>query len=48
MAHFALVLKYPPLVGKRILLGLHSVLIYVSHPGGVIRTGWFQSVPEIK
>ena len=31
------------------LLGLHSVLIiYVSHQGGVIRIGWFQSVPEIK
>ena len=30
------------------LLGLHSVLIYVSHHGGVIRIGWFQSVPGIK
>ena len=30
------------------LLGLHVVLIHVFHQGGVIRIGWFQSVPGMR
>ena len=35
-----------PLVGQRILLRLHSVVICVSQQGGVFQMCCFQSVPE--
>ena len=40
--------RHLPLVVQNKLLELHSVLIHVSHKGGVIQIGWFHSVPDIK